>query len=154
MASTLSGGLQSRWTTRGASFALWALAALSVVYWGLKLSSSDAASLVAVAAPRAPAPPDPAAVARLLGQRTESAAAPAQASLASRFVLTGVVADPSGGGAALIAVDGRPARPFRVGATLDEGLILQSVQGRRALIGERRDGPTAVALELPALANR
>ena len=146
-------GSRARWTVHGTSFVLWALAALCIAYWVLRFAgTTDQVS--AVAAPVA-APPaaDPMAVARLLGagagaQVAGDGAAPA---LASRFVLTGVVADASGGGAALIAVDGRPPRPYRVGSRLDEGLVLQSVQGRRALIGPSRDGPTAVALGLPRL---
>ena len=37
---------------------------------------------------------------------------------ASRFQLQGVVADDLGRGAALIAIDGKPARPYRAGALL------------------------------------
>lgn len=145
-------GSRAQWTVHGASFVLWALAALCVAYWVLRITGTPD-QVSAVAAPVA-APPaaDPVAVARLLGAGAQAAgdgaAAPA---LASRFVLTGVVADESGGGAALIAVDGRPPRPYRVGSQVAEGLVLQSVQGRRALIGPSRDGPTAVALELPPL---
>ncbi len=55
-----------------------------------------------------------------------------------------------GGGAALIAVDGKPARPFRVGTLVEEGLVLQSLEGRRALLGAERGGPSTLTLELPA----
>jgi general secretion pathway protein C len=91
-------------------------------------------------------PPDPAAIARLLGA-TPAAAAPV-ATLSSRFQLLGVVAEGDGGGAALIAVDGKPAKPYRVGAPVDENLVLQSVAPRRAVIGAGK-GPPAVTLELP-----
>jgi general secretion pathway protein C len=150
MASTLRGGLQSRWTVRSTTFVLWTLAALSTVYWGLKMasSSSDTPSVPPVV--RAPAA-DPVAVGRLLGAQPQAAATTPAGNLAGRFVLTGVVASDSGGGAALIAVDGKPPRPYRVGARVDEGLVLQSVQGRRALIGASPEGPTTVTLELPPL---
>jgi general secretion pathway protein C len=146
-------GSPGRWTVHGATFALWALAALCAAYWVLRFVGTPA--VVNSAAPpsvRTPAAADPAAVARLLGaaQSGEAGAAPPPA-LASRLVLTGVVAQATGGGAALIAVDGRPPRPFRVGQQLDEGLVLQSVQGRRALVGTAREGPTLIALELPPL---
>lgn len=147
-------GSRARWTVHGGSFVLWALAALCIAYWVLRFAGTPD-QVSAVAAPVA-APPaaDPVAVARLLGAsagaQAGEGAAPAPA-LASRFVLTGVVADAFGRGAALIAVDGRPPRPYRVGSPLDEGLVLQSVQGRRALIGPSRDGPTSFALELPPL---
>ena len=141
--------MQSRWTVAGATFALWAVVAASAVYWGLKFTSASGppggAPLV-----RAPAPADPAAVARLLGSNPSAAAAAPVASLASRFSLMGVVADRSHQGAALIAVDGRPAKPFRVGAAVDESLVLQSVDTRRAVLAASTDGPAVVTLELPA----
>jgi general secretion pathway protein C len=66
--------------------------------------------------------------------------------------LLGVVADASSGGAALISVDGQPARPFAVGTSLDGRLVLQSVSGRRAVLATDRNGPAELTLELPALA--
>jgi general secretion pathway protein C len=142
--------MHSRWTVAGATFALWALVAASAVYWGMKFSTP---SSTGVGAPvvRAPVPVDPAAVARLLGSSPTAAAAAPVASLSSRFTLVGVVADRSRHGAALIAVDGRPAKPFRVGAAVDEGLVLQSVDARRAVLAASSGGPAVLTLELPAL---
>lgn len=142
--------LQSKWAVAGSTFVLWALVAVSAAYWALKLSSTGATPMAPTVV-RAPAPADPAAVARLLGASPKAAEAAPAASLASRFALLGVVAGADGRGAALIAVDGRPAKPFRVGSTVDEGLVLQSVQGRRAVLATAMDGPTALALELPPL---
>ena len=67
------------------------------------------------------------------------------------IALVGVVAGRSRGGAALISVDGKPARPFRVGSAIDEGLWLSSVEGRRAVIAATAAGPALLTLELPAL---
>lgn len=140
----------SNWTTRGTTFVLWAVAAASAIAWGLKLGNPSTVGPVGAAAVRPPLAADPAAVARLLGQAQGSGpAAPAAPPLASRFSLVGVVADRSRQGAALIAVDGRPAKPFRVGSTVDEGLILQSVQSRRAVLAASADGPAVVTLDLP-----
>jgi general secretion pathway protein C len=141
------------WTVRGATFALWALAAASVVYWGLKLGGSGSSVAARVAPPRQVAAVDPAAIARLLGSSPLAAAAPAaMPSLASRLQLVGVVAGvSSGGGAAVISVDGKPARPYRVGTPIEEGLVLQSVQGRRAVLAAQADGPALLTLELPPL---
>jgi len=127
---------------------VWALAAGSLVYWGLRLS---AGSGVAASPPAATAPAaiDPLAVARVLGARP-AVAAP-QASMASRFALQGVVAGAPGGGAALIAVDGNPARPFRVGSSIEEGLILQSAAARQATLAATPNGPALVTLEMPPL---
>ena len=145
------------WSVRGATFALWLLAAASAAYWVLKVGGP--AGTVAAAAPPARAAPavDPVAIARLLGSAsTLAAATPAapQPSLASRFVLVGVAAGASGGGHAVIAVDGKAARPYRVGSVIDEGLVLQSVQGRRAVIGQQGSGPALLTLELPPIQPR
>jgi general secretion pathway protein C len=136
----------NRWTVAGTTFVLWALVAASAVYWGLKLSSGSP-KVPALPAARTAPPADPIAVARLLGSTPTAAAA--GPSLASRFVLTGVVASGEKGGAALIAVDGKPPRPFRVGAAIDEGLLLQSVDARHANLGPAIDRPPSVTLELP-----
>ena len=77
----------------------------------------------------------------------QAAAAP---SLASRFQLQGVMAGGPNAGAALIAVDGKAAKPFRVGAVVADGLVLQSAQGRRVTLGAAMDGPQSLVLELPA----
>ena len=141
--------VQSRWAVRGTTLVLWVLAAGSSVYWGLKIA--PAASSAAVPAPmRLPVPTDPAAMARLLGANPVAASpAAATVSLASRFSLLGVVAARSRRGAALIAVDGKPPRPFRVGSAIDDGLLLQSVQGRSAVLAATVRGPAVLTLELP-----
>jgi general secretion pathway protein C len=70
--------------------------------------------------------------------------------LASRFQLLGVMAGESSQGAALIAVDGKVAKPFRVGSLVVDGLVVQSAQGRRVSLGAAMDGPSTLVLELPA----
>jgi general secretion pathway protein C len=140
----------SNWDVRGMTFLLWAAAAASAVAWGLKLGGPASQGPVGASGYRAPTAADPALVARLLGQAQGNApAAAAAAPVSSRFSLLGVVADRTHQGAALIAVDGRPAKPFRVGSAIDEGLVLQSVQPRRAVLAATLDGPAVVTLELP-----
>jgi general secretion pathway protein C len=140
----------SSWTVRGTAFALWLLVAASAVYWGLKLAARPA-TLAAPAPGRAVVAVDPGAVARLLGG-SPAAAVAAAPSLASRFALVGVVAGArSGGGAAVISVDGKPAKPFRVGTAVDENLVVQAVEGRRAVLGPPGNGPALLTLELPPL---
>ena len=139
---------RSRWAVRLATLVLWLLAAGSCVYWGLRMTPRPAPA--AVAPPeRQPFAADPAAIARLLGASPASATAQPTVSLASRFNLVGVVASRSNQGAALIAVDGKPARPYRVGSPIDEGLVLQSVQSRRAVLAASAGGAPVLTLELP-----
>jgi len=141
------------WTARGATFVLWALAAASAVFWALKVGGGSRLADLPPPAARPVAVADPMAIARLLGS-TPTAAGPVVAApvatLASRLKLLGVAAGArSGGGAAVISVDGKPARPYRVGAALDEGVVLRSVHGRQATVAQS-DG-TTVTLELPPL---
>jgi general secretion pathway protein C len=95
-------------------------------------------------------PVDPVAVARLMGSSPAAIGTPAP-SVASRFTLVGVVAGQAHGGAALIGVDGKPAKPFRVGTPVTEGLLLQAVEPRRALLAPSMEAPAAVTLDLPPL---
>jgi general secretion pathway protein C len=145
----MSTSVQSRWAVRATTLVVWLLAGASGAYWALKLMSPSGAPVRAPVAVRAPTPADPAAVARLLGAVPAQQATAPVAALASRFSLLGVVTGPSAQGAALIAVDGKPARPYRIGTSVDEGLVLQSVQGRRAVLAASASGPAVVTLELP-----
>jgi general secretion pathway protein C len=143
----------SRWS----AFLVWALVAASAVAWGLRILARPLpvppqASLAQAAMPAggdwarvfgaAPAPSPVVA---------EAAPPPPEA---SRFQLIGVVAarPPAarGQGLALIAVDGRLPRAYRVGAVVDGEHVLQSVQPRAVAIGPRQ-GPPVVTLELPVL---
>jgi general secretion pathway protein C len=135
-----------RWWAHGLTLLVWALAAASVVFWALKFVPGPSAPS-AQPLPDAGAAADPQAVARLLGANLRG---PATASAgASRYTLLGVVADRDHQGAALIAVDGQPPKPYLVGAKVDGDLLLQSVAPRRALLGPGADAPASVTLDLP-----
>lgn len=142
----------ARWPSRLVTALVWLLAAGSAVFWALRLSQPAGLVNVPVAASRAPAA-DPAMVAYLLGARTAPVATAQQAPEAnapSRFLLAGVIAGKQAQqGAALISVDGKPPKPFRVGSQVDAGLVLQSVAPRRAVLAASVDGPAAFALDLP-----
>jgi general secretion pathway protein C len=136
-------------TARLLAFVIWAAVAATVVFWGLRLFvSSPSAPLHAVAAGSATMPRGD--VTRLLGGASAPAAT-AVAATSNRFRLVGVVAPRSDGsatGVALIAVDDKPARAYRIGASVDESWVVQAVQVRSASLGPR-GGATALRLELP-----
>jgi general secretion pathway protein C len=136
----------ANWTVRTAAFVLWAAAAACAVYWGLRLGGTSGSGAVPSVGARQAAP-DSASIAKLLGQGSGPAVA-AAGPAPSRYQLLGVVADASKHGAALIAVDGRPAKPYRVGAAVDEGVVLQSVAPRRAVLANASNGATAATLEM------
>ena len=141
---------QNTWWVRGLTFLVWVVAVASLVGWGLRLSASS--SLI-----RPPAPvfasvdisPEPQAIGRLLGVTMAASPVAVVATQASRYALLGVVASRSEHGAALIAIDGKPPRPFRVGSRVDEGLILQAVEPRRARLGNAQGEAASMTLELP-----
>ncbi|HEV8311649.1 MAG TPA: type II secretion system protein N [Burkholderiaceae bacterium] len=137
-------------TARALAFFIWAAVAASVMFWGLRLVVNAPRAPVHTAAlnPQAPAGD----FSRLLGREPVVAAAPTvQAEASSRFRLVGVVApksSSSGEGLALISVDGKPARHYRVGAVVDGDTTLLAVSARGAELGPR-GGPAGATLNLP-----
>jgi general secretion pathway protein C len=140
---------QSRWALRLATTGVWGLAAASVAYWGLKLGGASGAPMAAVVSSAVAAPVDSLKVARLLGATDAPLAAAPVVNASSRFSLVGVVAGLSKTGTALIIVDGKPARPYHVGAAVDTGYVLQSVGPRVAVLGSSLDAPASMTLEMP-----
>jgi general secretion pathway protein C len=137
------------------AFVIWAAVAASAVFWLLRLWASSPTAPAHTVAVATAAPPR-GDLTRVFGAPPAAAgpvAAPTQPALASRFKLLGVAAPREGGdrtGVALIAVDDKPARGFKVGAVIDGDLVLQSVHPRGAALGPSGSAP-AVSLELPAL---
>jgi general secretion pathway protein C len=137
------------WWLRLVTFLMAALAAGSAAYWVLKWSATPASGVNAPAISRS-APTDPSVVARLLGGAQTAVAALADTA-ASRFKLMGVVTTGASTGYALISVDGKPARPYRVGAAVNDSLVLHSLAPRSAALAPKADAPASFTLELPAL---
>lgn len=137
----------SRWKVGAGTFVLWFLAIACVVFWGLKFSAAQLGQ-GAPALPTAATVVDVPSLARLLGG-TE-VAAKAVAAAPTRYTLVGVLAGTrSGHGAALIEVDGKPAKHFRVGAEVTQGLVLVSVNKREAHLGYAQNGPVTMTLQMP-----
>ncbi|MBS7806174.1 hypothetical protein KIH26_01040 [Variovorax sp. PCZ-1] len=152
--------LRPHWN-RFATFLVWLLAALCCVYWVLKFVRGPVAPMSAVAASTSQvAAVDTQALARGLGggqtpaasNPTDVVAAPS-AFQAARFVISGVVVQKagSGKGVALIAVDGKPPRPYRVGTALADGVVLHSVSPGKAMLSASVDAAPGLTLELPQL---
>jgi general secretion pathway protein C len=134
---------------------IWILAAASTAFWGFKLFTSAPAARpdVSVASRSESNSSGSSDLVRLLGGTVSANAAAAQVpAMNSRFRLAAIIASPriSSSGIALISVDGKTARVFRVGAPIDGNMVLQSVGARSASIGPAQGVP-AIVLELPAL---
>lgn len=144
-----------RWLTLG----VWAVVAASAVHWGLKVwVQAPAVPQAAQVADAGPAPRGD--LSRLLGVDAPvvTASAAPEPAADARFNLIGVVSPKAAQavreGVALIAVDGKPPKAFRVGAVVHGPYVLQSVDARSASLGPR-GGAALVALRLapPAAAN-
>ncbi|MDD3785961.1 MAG: type II secretion system protein N [Hydrogenophaga sp.] len=109
---------------------IWLAAGAALTGWLLILLSGTAWQPVPVAAGTAVAV-EPVAVARALGLDGSPGAAGPAADTGARLRLAGVVAQPDARGAALIAVDGQPPRPFLVGSAVGDGWVLRAVERRR-----------------------
>jgi general secretion pathway protein C len=141
--------------SRSLTFVIWALAAATGVFWGLRLfvSPAHAPAHVALAADAALARGD---ITRLLGASV-IAPPPEQLAvvpdLAARLRLTGVAAPLShgGGGVAIISVDGNPPRVYRVGATIASEFVLRGISQRSATVGMAGQAGSDVLLEMPPL---
>jgi len=141
--------MTTRWWTRG----VWATVAASAVFWGVTLLEPAPPLSRAMQTPATGRAAGLDQLDRLLGADTlPPAPAEAPAPLAgAHFQLLGVVSPSddraAAEGLALVAVDGRPARAFRVGAAVDGEVVLQAVGARSARLGPR-DGAAAVVLSL------
>jgi general secretion pathway protein C len=132
---------------------VWLAAGFSAGYWTLLAVGRQPPTRVAGAPVTLPVS-EPAMVAGALGARAAPVTVeqgPAAQSVATRYTLLGVVYSPGRQGAALIAVGEEPARPYRVGATVDNGLVLQAVGRGSVRLGATVSGPTTVELTVPQL---
>jgi general secretion pathway protein C len=142
--------MNKKWLLRLVTALVWALAAGTAVYWGLRLSSPTAVA-VADAAPAVlagDAAARQASIARFLGAQPAALAGPGPGP-GDRFALIGVVASVGGEGAALVSVDGKPARPFAVGMQMAPGYVLQSLGPREARLSTDLQAPVNMVLSLP-----
>ena len=134
-----------------------ALVAAAVVFRVQKMSTLDVHITLFATATQPPMQARTTDVARALGaintlSQPDATAAPQS----SRFILTGVIAAASRQGTALISVDGKPARPFAVGAQIDDAWSLSSVQQRQATLVQTctsnttGSGAPELVLDIPA----
>jgi len=130
------------------NFLVWAGVAFSAVVLLLHWSAGaqEGVPLVASTEQKQVLPDvDALAVSKALG------AAPVQsasASLASRFELVGVMDGGPAQGVALISVDGKPAKPYRVGQTVS-GFVVVGTGPKKAELGPQLGAAATLLLELP-----
>jgi general secretion pathway protein C len=131
---------------------LWCVAVASAVFWVLNFPSGSAVLGLPLVHSAGQATAASALQPSVYLARAWGVQAPApEVSIAqsSRFQLWGVVAGASGQGSALIAVDGQPPRAFRVGQTVTDGVVLQSLGPKQAQLGVSAQGAVLFSLSLP-----
>lgn len=144
-----------RMAARWLAFVIWAAVSATAAFWALRLLApmTPAPAHTLTVATAAAARGD---LARILGVDSMPAAATREAAPAEerRYQLLGVAAPRAAADSreavALIAVDGKPARAYRIGAAVDGDTVVLSVGARNVGLGPR-GGAATVALELPAL---
>ena len=134
--------------SRLTSLLVWAVVAYSAVVFALQWGGGVPVDAVVAGSEQKQVLPevDALAVSKALG------AAPVQsasASLASRFVLVGVMDGGPTQGVALISVDGKPAKPYRLGQTVTDGFVVLATGPKKAELGPQLGASSSLVLELP-----
>ena len=134
--------------SRLTSLLVWAVVAYSAVVFALQWGGGVPVDAVVAGSEQKQVLPevDALAVSKALG------AAPVQsasASLASRFVLVGVMDGGPAQGVALISVDGKPAKPYRLGQTVSDGFVVLATGPKKAELGPQLGASSSLVLELP-----
>jgi len=134
--------------SRLTSLLVWAVVAYSAVVFALQWGGGVPVDAVVAGSEQKQVLPevDALAVSKALG------AAPVQsasASLASRFVLVGVMDGGPTQGVALISMDGKPAKPYRLGQTVSDGFVVLATGPKKAELGPQLGAASSLVLELP-----
>lgn len=130
------------------SLLVWAVVAYSAVVFGLKWGGGVPVDAVVAGSEQKQVSPDvdSLSVSKALGVAPVQSAS---ASLASRFVLVGVMDGGPSQGVALISVDGKPAKPYRLGQTVSDGLVVVGTGPKKAELGPQMGVASSLVLELP-----
>ena len=130
------------------SLLVWAVVAYSAVVFGLQWGGGEPVDAVVAGSEQKQFSPDvdSLSVSKALGVAPVQSAS---ASLASRFVLVGVMDGGPSQGVALISVDGKPAKPYRLGQNVSDGLVVVGTGPKKAELGPQMGVASSLVLELP-----
>lgn len=129
---------------------LWLCVGLSLAHWGWRWwGQTPPEPVPLVPAQRLAVEPD--MVARGLGFAQFGDVTLAAAPTTSNHVLLGVVRDHDGYGLALIATNGQPAKAYRVGAAVADGVWLGALGVRDVALVAQPGGAVVTHLSLPPL---
>jgi general secretion pathway protein C len=130
------------------SLLVWAVVAYSAVVFALQWGGGVPVDYVVAGSEQKQVTPDvdSLSVSKALGVAPVQSAS---ASLASRFVLVGVMDGGPSQGVALISVDGKPAKPYRLGQAVSEGFVVVGTGPKKAELGPQLGAASSLVLELP-----
>ena len=130
------------------SLLVWVVVAYSAVVFGLQWGDVVPVDALVVGSEQKQVSPDvdSLSVSKALGVAPVQSAS---ANLASRFVLVGVMDGGPSQGVALISVDGKPAKPYRLGQTVSDGLVVVGTGPKKAELGPQLGSSPALVLDLP-----
>ena len=136
------------WTLRLFTLLVWLLVGLCAAYWAFKfVTTKPVEATAALATPTVVV--DSKAIAKLLGATDTVSKQPTNTAASTKFTLFGLAATAGGKGYALIALDGKPARPYRVGSLVADDLVLKSISKTGVILAASLTSPEGVTLELP-----
>ncbi len=136
------------WTLRLFTLMIWLAVGLCAAYWAFKfVTTKPVEATAALAAPTVVV--DSKAVAKLLGATDNVASKPLNTPASTKFVLFGLAGTTRGQGVALIALDGKPAKPYRVGSLVADDLVLKSISKTGVILAASTSAADGVTLELP-----
>jgi general secretion pathway protein C len=136
------------WTLRLFTLVVWLGVGLCAAYWAYKfVTTKPVTATAALATPAVVV--DSKAVGKLLGATDNVATKSINTPASTKFVLFGLANSTSGRGVALIALDGKPAKPYRVGSAVADDLVLKSISKTGVILATSLKAPDGVTLELP-----
>ena len=136
------------WSLRLITLAVWLLVALCGVYWAMKFVTVKPIN-AAFAATSPMLVLDSKAIAKLLGAPDIVATQAIITKASSNYALFGLATTKSGTGVALISMDGKPAKPYRVGSKVADEWVLKSISRTDAILATSMKAEDGMKLDLP-----
>lgn len=142
---------QSLWTVRLLTFVLATCLACSALYWVFSWPESQNNSAV-IPEVQLESGAEGLNFNRLLDPTNAVKTVVSPAIANNRYRLVGVLSVPGPNGQALISINDKPAKSYRIGQVVDEDLVLQSVAGRTATLAKASvAAPTSMELQMTPL---
>jgi general secretion pathway protein C len=146
--SALKSSSTTPWSLRLITLLMWMSVGLCAAYWAFKFVTTKPVVAAPVAAPTVVV--DSKAIGKLLGASDIVAVKPVVVPVSTtKYLLFGIASTVRGTGVALIGIDDKPARPYRLGSKVADDLVLKSLTKTKAVLAASATAPDGVTLELP-----